>query len=402
MDDLPESVSKRVSLLEKALTDEISKEEVVLLLAQAKREAHADVLGLLRDMYKRALLDAAIAQDELLREVDVIKSRIAENERFLLHRPAPSTAEEPPAGKPAALPAPVTEVATSIEREPAPEVGSEPAPEGPAYYVYGLVKVEESTEFLLNSPGVSAEQPVGLVSMNGLAAVASVVSLDEFGQDELEANLEDPEWTEAKVRAHHEVLNELLFKGMCPVPLRFCTIFQSADRVHGMLREYGEEVTAALHKLGQKAEWGVKVFCDQTAARRWVEDEARTAGAVEEEIGAAGAGAAYFLRKKLEKTLCERVERVADTAAQTSHETLAGLSAESAILALQGRETTGRAEAMLLNGAYLVSDESFPEFEAAVDQLTRDWAPCGCLFELTGPWPAYNFSGVDAAEVVNE
>jgi hypothetical protein len=49
-----------------------------------------------------------------------------------------------------------------------------------------------------------------------------------------------------------------------------------------------------------------------------------------------------------------------------------------------------------------VSDESFPEFEAAVDQLTRDWAPCGCLFELTGPWPAYNFSGVDAAEVVNE
>jgi hypothetical protein len=100
--------------------------------------------------------------------------------------------------------------------------------------------------------------------------------------------------------------------------------------------------------------------------------------------------------------LDEEVERVADEAAQTGHEVLAAFATDSVILSLQGRETTGRTEAMLLNGAYLLSDEAFPGFEAALDRLTLDYASLGCSFELTGPWPAYNFARVDTAEAVNE
>ncbi|MFH0944726.1 MAG: GvpL/GvpF family gas vesicle protein [Planctomycetota bacterium] len=414
MDDVSESVPECLRRLEEVLGDEISREEAVSLLAQAKREAHADVLSLLRDMYKRVLLDAALApaevqvraegqggadeegvdQDELLQEVEAIRRRIAENEQFLLHGPAPSTADEGPEGEAEALPGPTPAVAMGAE--------CESAPGGTAYYVYGVVKAEESIGLLLRAAGVSPEQPVGLVSADGLAAVVSVVSLDEFGEDELETNIKDPEWAEAKVRAHHEVLNELLSRGICPVPLQFCTIFQGLDRVHGMLREHREEFLSALGRLAEKVEWGVKMFCDQTTARRWVGEEAPTAGAPKEEMETAGAGAAYFLRKRMEKMLNEKVERVADEAAQTSHETLDRLSVDAVILTLQGRETTGRVEPMLLNGAYLVSDESFPGFKAAIDRLTQDWAPFGCSFELTGPWPAYNFARVDAAEAVNE
>lgn len=415
MDDAPESVPERLRRLEEALGDEISREEVVSLLAQAKREAYADVLSLLRDMYRRVLLDAAFApakgqvraerqggadeedvdQDELFQEVEAIRRRIAENEQFLKHGPAQSLGAEGLDGR-----------AEAMQAEPAPpsaaESSGDVAPGGPAYYVYGVVKAEESMDLPLTTAGVNPEQPVGLVSADGLAAVVSVVSLDEFGEEELQGNLKDPEWAEAKVRAHHEVLNELVSRGMCAVPMRFCTIFRGLDRVHGMLREHRKEFVSALGRLAEKAEWGIKMFCDQATARRWVGEEARTAGALKEEMETAGAGAAYFLRKKVEKMLDEEVERVADEAAQTSHETLARLSADAVILTLQGRETTGRAEPMLLNGAYLVSDESFPVFKAAIDRLTQDWAPFGCSFELTGPWPAYNFARVDAAEAVNE
>ena len=100
--------------------------------------------------------------------------------------------------------------------------------------------------------------------------------------------------------------------------------------------------------------------------------------------------------------LDEKVESVADEAAQASHDRLAALSVEAVILGLQERETTGRSEAMLLNGAYFVEDAAFSGFEAAVGRLADEWAPLGCSFELTGPWPAYNFARVDAQEAVNE
>lgn len=424
MDDVSESVSERLRRLEEALGDGISREDAVCLLARAKREASAHVLSLLRDMYVRVLLDAALApadvrwaggrraaetqageahspaseegvdQDELLQEVEALRRRIAENEQFLKHGPAKFLGADRLDGH---------EEATRAEpaRPLAAESSGDVLPGGPAYYVYGVVKAEKSMGLLLRAAGVSFE-PVGLVSADGLAAVVSVVSLDEFGEEELQSNLKDPEWAEAKVRAHHGVLNELLSRGMCPVSMQFCTIFLGLDGVLGMLRQHGEEFRSALGRLEQKAEWGVKLFCDQTAARRWVGREARAVAVPNEETKTAGPGAAYFLRKRIEQMLDEKVERVADEAAQTSHETLAGLSVDAVVLTLQGRETTGRAEAMLLNGAYLVGDESLPGFEAAIDRLTRDWAPFGCSFELTGPWPAYNFARVEAAEAMNE
>jgi hypothetical protein len=43
---------------------------------------------------------------------------------------------------------------------------------------------------------------------------------------------------------------------------------------------------------------------------------------------------------------------------------------------------------MVLNAAYLVDEERALAFGAAVEELGDD-ALC---FELTGPWPAYNFA----------
>ena len=58
----------------------------------------------------------------------------------------------------------------------------------------------------------------------------------------------------------------------------------------------------------------------------------------------------------------------------------------------QRRELHGRAATMVLNGAYLVDRDRAAEFGAAVDALAAHWAPRGLEFQLTGPWPPYNFT----------
>ncbi len=58
----------------------------------------------------------------------------------------------------------------------------------------------------------------------------------------------------------------------------------------------------------------------------------------------------------------------------------------------QPRELTGRPEAMLLNGAYLVR-EGDDRLRGEVERLTAEHAGLGVEYELTGPWPPHNFAG---------
>ena len=46
---------------------------------------------------------------------------------------------------------------------------------------------------------------------------------------------------------------------------------------------------------------------------------------------------------------------------------------------------------MFLNGAYLVAADRVRAFRAALDELEAEVGPKGAVYELTGPWPPYNF-----------
>ncbi|MCZ7664883.1 MAG: GvpL/GvpF family gas vesicle protein [Thermoleophilia bacterium] len=269
---------------------------------------------------------------------------------------------------------------------------------GIGYYVYGVLRAVEPGDARLYTWEQPQDQAVELVTAGGLAAVVSQVSLAEFGDGVLAGNLRDLDWVEGRVRGHHRVLIALLAGDLTPVPMRFCTLFQSEDRVRQMLVDHNSLLCSALERLEGRAEWGVKMFCDSTAVRRRVEQRAEGTRTFDGTTGAGGPGTAYFLRKKLEKMLDAEVERVTDEAAQASHEALARLAADAVVLALQDQEVTRRAERMLLNGAYLLDRHRLLEFERELDRLTLDYGPLGCSFELTGPWPAYNFVKAVAAE----
>lgn len=257
---------------------------------------------------------------------------------------------------------------------------------GNGWYVYGVVPAAQpSDELLVDVPGVHASTAVVLVAEGEVAAIASDVPLTEFGEEAIEQNLHDEAWLEEKVRAHEAVLEAALAKTAL-VPFRFGTIFRSEDQVRKMLRE-NEPLKEVLDRLRGMVELGVKAFLDAD------EFERRHGGVVEEEPGAGGR--AYLLRKQRDRTLADARASFTAACAQESHRRLSAAAEDARANPLHLPEVSGGAGEMLLNGAYLVRSEDDEAFRTALTALESSYGPEGVRYELTGPWPAYNFVELD-------
>jgi hypothetical protein len=198
-----------------------------------------------------------------------------------------------------------------------------------------------------------------------LAAVVQEVPLAEYGEEALRQNLNDIAWLEDAARRHETVLDGLL-RQTTVIPLRLCTIYRSEEAVRDMLVAERAELGEALERLDGRTEWGVKAF-RAPAPVEAVEDS----------------GVAYMDARLRQSSARDR----ADEAVEDAFARLAALSVEALANPLQHRELTGRDDDMVLNGVHLVEDACEGDFRAAVESLQAD----GLTFELTGPWPPYNF-----------
>jgi hypothetical protein len=142
----------------------------------------------------------------------------------------------------------------------------------------------------------------------------------------------------------------------------------------------------------------MKVFCDREMLACRVEETSESVKALREEIAGKSNGVAYFARKKLDATISEEVERLSDECAQSSHDCLAACAAEARVTPLQSKGVTGRDEEMVLNGAYLVAEDKMASFRSELENLENEYSHLGLIYELTGPWPPYNFVTTEAEE----
>jgi hypothetical protein len=147
-----------------------------------------------------------------------------------------------------------------------------------------------------------------------------------------------------------------------------------------MLSDRAADFSAALERLDGRAEWGVKAVADPAALEAAASEPAAAL--------AGGPGAAYIARKKQAAAAADAAERVVATAVRDAHERLCELASAAVLLRAQNRELSGHRGEMVFNAAYLVDEERGLAFAAAVEELGGD----GVCFELTGPWPPYNFA----------
>jgi len=256
-----------------------------------------------------------------------------------------------------------------------------------AVWVYGVADASiEAAPLLAEAVGVDASAPIETVREGALAAIVSRVTLDEFGEEPLKANLEDLPWLEQKALAHNAVLERALAAAAL-VPFRFGTIFGDGDDVRRMLRDERARLEEALARLGGRVELGVKAVVDAEALAVRLRESNRHAA----ELESAPPGRRYLLEKRRDQETDRAAAAFRDACARDSHTTLAGLADDARVNPPQRPELSGRRGDMILNGAYLVPREREDELRSAVSELARRYGEDGVEFELTGPWPAFNF-----------
>jgi hypothetical protein len=253
-------------------------------------------------------------------------------------------------------------------------------------YLYGVVAAGRIDGGPLAArPGVAPDRSPRIVTVGSVDAIVADVPLDEFDEETLPARLNDLEWLEAAARAHEDVL-ELALATTGVVPFRFCTVYRSEENLRRFVAGREDVLAAVLERVEGHVELGVKGL---VAAQGVVQSGEEAADAETE-----SPGRSYLLRRQRDRRSAEESARTLADSAASAHERLSAVAVDAALLPLRPPQDAGE-ERMFLNGAYLApaGDESLAREAAA---LTDEYGALGIRFELTGPWPPYNFVPPDA------
>ncbi|HJS94815.1 MAG TPA: GvpL/GvpF family gas vesicle protein [Solirubrobacteraceae bacterium] len=350
----------------RAAIDQLAATDAADLLNEARIEARARVRATLADALAHSMLE-----------------RLHEQLPDPARDTAPPSSERRGSVPPRDQPAPRR---NPVRREP-DDADARPAPssDDPAWYVYGVIDGEAELDGSLD--GVDPAHAVATLREGTLAAVSSLVPLEEFGEVQLREHLADMAWVEATARTHEAVL-EAVRDQTTVIPMRMCTVYRTEDGIRDMLAREAVPFRDALDRLDGKAEWGVKVFTSLAPA-----DESRTADAGANDSSSAddSPGAAYMERRRTDRERRQRALQMAEAAADLIHERLSAMASDAQVISLQRPEVTGHSGDMILNGVYLVPDDAAEAFHEEVRALAAELEPNGIELYPTGPWPAYNF-----------
>ncbi|HEX6522845.1 MAG TPA: GvpL/GvpF family gas vesicle protein [Streptosporangiaceae bacterium] len=228
--------------------------------------------------------------------------------------------------------------------------------------------------------GIAGTSP-RTITAAGLTAIVGDVGDREYSEAALRHNLEDLDWLAQTARAHHAVLEAVAERGPV-VPMRLATLFASDAAVTSMLRERADDFRRALSLIEARSEWGVKAYVTKPADP-----------VVAPEPQATGPGAAYLRRRRAQLTASKDARSEALASAQVVYAELGRLAELSRLYPPQAPDLAVQPAPMVLNAAYLVSDERTREFTAAVGRLAASHRIVELA--LTGPWPPYSFVGED-------
>lgn len=261
-------------------------------------------------------------------------------------------------------------------------------------YVYAVIAPRAGAVGLAGGIG---DAPVRIIESepDGLRALVSDVPLDEFGDDALKRNLNDLSWVSATAVAHEAVV-EAAMRDVTLVPMRMCTIFLDEDAVREMLRREAATLGDALARLRDAHEWGLKVVADREAFAAAIADQGETQGSMHGGLGGSGEGAGYFAALRLDRVAREEVAAELDQRVREIHDSIAALATDSRLRPPSNRELGGYEGDMVLNGSYLVPAARSDELRARAASLAERHGADGLTVELTGPWPPYNFSTLEA------
>jgi hypothetical protein len=257
-----------------------------------------------------------------------------------------------------------------------------------ACYVYG-VSTADAAPLPEGLVGVDHKFPVTRVTDRGLSAIASAVSLDDFGQEALEARLDDLAWVQAAALAHDEVLRRALPCGPL-IPFRFGTVVHDEDAVRALLDRGRADFEQTLARLAGHREWGVKLLRHTDVVAERIAAHSEQVRGLDSRLAAMSEGAAYFARKRRDGVLRDELEAFTARQVDAWQGRLTACARVEATVTTKAQRA-GDAPETVLNRAYLVAEAGEQQLHSVVEDIAAEAGDLGFELVLTGPWPPYNF-----------
>ena len=260
------------------------------------------------------------------------------------------------------------------------------------YYVYCVAETAAAQQLDPGSFPAAIEDKAKLewVRGNELAALSSTVPLAEYGEEALAAHLSDATWTAVRAMRHETVV-EYVAKRTSVVPLRFGTIYLERSGIERMLNEKGRELAQIIERLRGHEEWGVNVYSDRATLLASITEVSPRLRELARQAEAASPGQSYLMQKKIEALRMDEVRTALNEIVERVEKTLSAEASDAKRLRILKVEATEHGE-LKAKFAFLVKRSQFEEFRAAAERLAAEHLAAGVRLELTGPWPAYNFS----------
>lgn len=258
------------------------------------------------------------------------------------------------------------------------------------HYVYCVVPATGAGDDTRPPVGID-RAPVRAIVAGELAALASEVRGTDYTPDAIAAHVGDAAWLTPRAVAHDAVVTWASDRGPV-VPLPMWVLFTDADGVERMLADRAPLLDAGLRRVDGAREYGVRVSADATALAAAAAALDPALATLEREAAAASPGQAYLLRRKLDEARKTARRDVAERIARDVHDALAPHARANV-----PRVATSQPDpTVLLNAAYLVTDDALDAFRAALTAAVNRLGAAGVRFDFTGPWPPYNFVRADA------
>lgn len=256
-------------------------------------------------------------------------------------------------------------------------------------YVYGVVSSALETR---TAPGGIDGGPLSIIPGEGVAALATSVSAEDYSPDKVEALTADVDWVSERAIAHDRVLTWASDNGPV-IPFPMWTLFRDAKAVKAMLKKRASELQRTFARIADGREFIVRVYVQPGVLKDKLGDHSSELKSVEAEAAKASPGQKYLLERKIEALQKDAGRDVTTRVAGEIHESLRSASMESVreqpVNSGAPREQ-GRA---ILNASFLVSPPRVVEFQRALTAMVNNYEPSGFKFDFTGPWPPYHFVG---------
>jgi hypothetical protein len=253
------------------------------------------------------------------------------------------------------------------------------------YYQYAFARSDCRAPEI--GPGVDSRFQVEWISDGPVAAVASRIGLDQFTPERLHGKTaEDIRWLGEIATRHNEIVCELT--RFSPVlPLQLGTVFHSRESLQATLARCQPTVAEFLHRLGDRQEWGVKLYLENP---RFVVMQGH-ASPPSPHCLATTRPTDYAAQMKEQQESRRGLQVAVHQTIQAVEQRLTGKAENCCRIRTPSDDLTGRGEEMVFNAAFLLPSSAQESWLETVQHVRREVEEKGLLLEASGPWPPYHF-----------